>query len=62
MKAIFRFITDVKTGATDILEVPADAIDKTCVDGQQPWFTAWKGEDIVAMVNAEFVKFCYLEQ
>ena len=62
MKAIFRFITDVKTGATDILEVPADSIEERHVSGQTSWFIAWKGEDIVAMVNAEFVKFCYLEQ
>ena len=61
MKAIFRFITDVKTNATDILEVPADALDEH-FNEKQRWFIAWKGEDIVAMVNAEFVKFCYLEQ
>lgn len=28
--------------------------------GQQQWLVAWKGEDIVAMVNAQFVKCCYL--
>lgn len=61
MNAIFRFITDVGTGATECLTVPADAIDERSIDGQQSWLIAWKGENIVAMVNAQFVKCCYLE-
>ena len=60
MNATFRFIKDEGTGATEQLVVPADAIDKCSVDGWQ-WLIAWKGEDIVAMVNAQFVRCCYLE-
>lgn len=61
MKAIFRFIKDAETGVTEMLEVPADAIDERS-DRGQTWLVAWKGEDIVAVANAQFVKFCYLEQ
>lgn len=61
MKAIFKFITDEKTGATEQLTVPADALDEHFNDKER-WFVAWKGENVVAIVNAKFVKFCYLEE
>ena len=59
MNAVFTFIKDVETGTMKQLVVPADTISERFENGQT-WFVAWKGEWIVAMVNAQYIVSCYL--
>jgi hypothetical protein len=50
-----RVIIRFKDG--EHLNIPAD-----CIDIREGWVIAWRGEDIVAIANAELIISCHISE